>query len=122
MQRAVRRPGGWWEVFSAVESAAFPFLGLYLEVLGLRLGSRVASPKQESLMMDIVQDRIVEPVQGWHRLEQERWGEHHELIEDWFDAGHELQHVDTLLHPVEIVEPDRWERTVHWVRSLLVAT
>lgn len=124
-RRAVRKPGGWWEVFSVVEPGFVPFLGLYLEALGLRLGSRVALPEQESLMSMTTQDRIVEPVQGWPRFEQHRWGEDQELngmIEDWFDAGDELQHVDTLVHDLKIDEPDRWERAFHWVRSLLVAT
>ena len=72
--------------------------------------------------MNLECDRVAEPVEGWERFEHEGWGEHNELIEDWFDAGDEIQHLDTRVHELDIDEPDRWERALHWVRSLLVAT
>jgi hypothetical protein len=57
------------------------------------------------------EDRIVRPVP--------RWGADSSLIEDWFNAGEELQHSKLEL-PIE--EPDRWERALQWMRSLAVAT
>ena len=75
--------------------------------------------------MILEHSRIVEPIGGWEqwrRRQQVSWGENTAMVEDWFDAGDELQHLDPLLHDLKIDEPDRWERALHWVRSLLVAT
>jgi len=100
-------------------SDRLPFFRLYLEVLGGGVASVFHGQEQS---MIAVGSRIVEPVGGWERyVERAGWGENQELIEDWFVAGDELQYVDTLVNDVEIDEPDRWERALHWVRSLLVA-
>jgi len=75
--------------------------------------------------MNVEDIRIVEPVGGWDAWRahaSEDWGDDTAFVQDWFRAGDELQNLDTLVHELNIDEPDRWERALHWVRSLLVAT
>jgi hypothetical protein len=101
----------------AISLANFPFLDLLLEAVGAR-------PAQERDRMPFespaLESRVVEPVEGWEsfRKNPPRWGDHNDMIEDWFGAGEELQHSRD---EVEIDEPDRWERALDWVRTLFVA-
>ena len=97
-----------------------PFFYLYLEALGVgcTAGRTVARGDEMN-----IESRIVEPVGGWDAWHAgEEWGDDTAFVQDWFQAGDELQNLDTLVHDVKIDEPDRWERALHWVRSLLVAT
>jgi hypothetical protein len=109
---------------SSIPLLPMPFFQIYLEALGV-MGcagpvSFVATQESE---MNMDQGRIVEPVGGWAAWHDTAdWGDDAAFVEDWFDAGDELQNLDTLVHDVKIDEPDRWERALHWVRSLLIAT
>lgn len=109
--RPSRQPIDWREVLRAHDNAALPFRGLCLEAAG-------ATVSEERPMM--AADRIVEPVGGWQAFRAaSRWGENSLFVEDWFHAGEALQHATC---EVQIDEPDRWERALLWVRTLLVGS
>lgn len=101
---------------------SLPFFRLYLEALGVGGGAGPGMAARGEEMN--IESRIVEPVGGWDawRSHAGEWGDDTAFVQDWFQAGDELQNLDTLVHDVKIDEPDRWERALHWVRSLLVAT
>ena len=119
--RVALKPLCWWELLNA-NPRRLPFIGLYLELLGGGFKGQRVRPEEENSMY--VDNRIVEPVEGWEQYLGSRsagWGDDQGLIEDWFDAGDALQFQDTLFNELKIDEPDRWERARDWVRSLLVA-
>jgi len=107
----VLRPLCWWEIAARRRAAPeLPFLGFFREG---------RSAREEDPMPGELKQRVAIPVEDWERFVSGRWGEDSPLIEDWFDAGEELQHSNVELM---IEEPDRWERALQWMRSLAVAT
>jgi len=126
---AGQRPLRWWEIIASREPARLPFGELFLEALAGGGPPRAAAGQTAPQAGPVVaQSRIVEPVEGWSVfLEQRRrvpprsrrpWGEHTELIEDWFDAGEALQ--DAEPEP-QNDEPQPWTRALSWMRSMLGA-
>jgi hypothetical protein len=97
--RAPIAPIHWWEVLTVADPQKLPFISLYLDALSGGFTGRCAVPTAQ----------------------EDLWGEDSEFIESWFNAGEELQFVDTFVHDLHIEEPNQWERVMDWVRSVLVA-
>jgi hypothetical protein len=107
----VAQPLHWWRIAARSTSGSLPFLGFFEE-------GRAAW--QEDEMPLELKGRVAVPVEVWpDHFRVGRWGKDTRLIEDWFDAGEELQNVTTEL---TIEEPDRWAIALQWMRSLAVAT
>jgi hypothetical protein len=104
-------PLHWWEIAASAGSAPeLPFLGFFIEG---------RSAREEAEMPGELRQRVAIPVEDWEAFLAARWGDDGGLIEEWFDAGEELQNSRMEL---TIEEPDRWERTLQWMRTLAVAT
>jgi hypothetical protein len=116
-----RRPLQWREIVASCDfygaPAELPFRGFFAELF--EAPEDPSNDEEKPMRLEHVYgwpDRIVEPIQGWNAYRN--WGEDASLIEEWFDEGEALAESDI---EVNIEEPDRWERALQWIRSLVVA-
>ena len=105
------QPLEWWRIAARRSRPELPFLGFFEEG---------HAAWEEDEMPCELKYRVAVPVEEWpQHFMVGRWGKDARLIEDWFDAGEELQNTTTEL---DIEEPDRWAVALQWMRSLAVST
>lgn len=106
----------WREIMESDESSCLPFAGYFEELAREALLSAVDAGYEEEIMKT---DRIIEPVTEWQSFDRTAWGDNTEFVEDWFEEGEQIVNSKEEL---EIDEPANWERVLHWMRSIAVAT
>ena len=108
---AAPAPLRWWAILAREDSSCLPFAGYFDELTAAEAGN------EEEIMKT---ERIIEPITNtWQPHHAESWGRNTEFIEDWFEEGEQIVNSKEEL---EIDEPAQWERVLHWMRSVAVAT
>jgi len=116
-------PLRWWESVVRCDATELPFKRFYADALLVEAVPLVTAKRDERVMMNLTEQkaesaRLRDPAAGWGPKMTPDWGEEGFAIEQWFDEGEELEYSDIELF---IEEPDRWERAVQWMRSLVDA-
>jgi len=118
-----RSPQHWWEIVVRSSGSELPFKQFYADA---RLVAAVPQPshdrgEREAMNLSdpkMMKEEFLEPVSAWKAEAGPLWGDESFSIEQWFNEGEELEFSDIELL---IEEPDRWERAVQWMRSLVDA-
>lgn len=113
---AALRPLRWRVILERDESICLPFSGFFDELAREALFCAVETGYEEETMK---RERIIEPITEWQHHQSTSWGRNTEFIEDWFEEGEQIVNSKEEL---EIDEPANWERVLHWMRSVAVAT
>lgn len=115
-------PLNWWEIVARSSSSELPFKRFYVDALLVETVPQFSDAQEERETMNLaapkaIDEQFLEPVSTW-TTDVVQWGTESLSIEQWFDEGEELEYSDIELF---IEEPDRWERAVQWMRSLVDA-
>ena len=109
-------PLRWLAILESDESTCLPFRGYFEEMAREALKGVVETGYEEEKMNT---ERIIEPIMDLQPRRSISWGHNTEFIEDWFEEGEQIVNSKEEL---EIDEPANWERVLHWMRSVAVAT
>ncbi len=116
-------PLHWWEIVARCRSSELPFEKFYVDALLVETVPQLSEAEDERETMSLadpktLDDKFLEPVSTWNAEVGAGWEDESFSIEQWFDEGEELEFTDIELF---IEEPDRWERAIGWMRSLVDA-